>query len=317
MKAMKTLFRLANLAARQAFCGDYYHLPQPKGAFIGKNEIKGYYNDLRLKAHWPGERDAQGIPISQTSEGKSLYFPTTIIQYGLGHYDLWLETHAEKHHEEFLKVAEWLLIHQDEIGGWDVFSQLRSEATNKYSAMVQGQAISLLLRAFLDAKEEKYLEAAKKAISLMLTPISEGGTIICEGTSNELFLEEVPTKERSLVLNGWVFAIFGLWDCTLVINDPGAKQALTATLNTFEKHIDRYDRGYWSNYDWRGAIASPFYHRLNIALLQALYELTERSIFGEVAERWARYERSFYNRAKAVSRKIWEKMQSDQEIVNV
>lgn len=311
---LKRSLRLFRQIIKLSLKGDYYHLPLPQGAFVEKGSVKGYYSDLRCKASWPGQRDDQGILICQTLEGRRLYFPTTIIQYGLGHYDLWLETCAEKHREEFLKVAEWLLTHQDEIGGWDVFSQLRSEATNKYSAMTQGQATSLLLRAFLGVKEEKYLEVVKKAMNLMLTPVSEGGTSIYQG--NEVFLEEVPTKKHSLILNGWIFAIFGLLDYTLVINDPDAKQALTATLNTLERHIDVYDRGYWSNYDCRNAISSPFYHRLHIDLLQTLHELTERNIFSETVEKWTKYERSFYNKARSVSRKIWDKMKSEHEIIN-
>jgi len=275
--------------------------------------VKGYYNDLRLKARWTGKRDSAGIPISKTSRGKEIYFPTTILQYGLGHHDLWLENQMEEHYKEFVKVAGWLLGQQDELGGWDVFGQLDTEAINKHSAMTQGQASSLLLRAFLRTKDEQYLDGAKKAVSLMLTPILAGGTALCR--DEDLFLEEMPSKRQTTVLNGWIFAVFGLWDYALVTSDPNAEASLAATISTLERHLGKYDRGYWSNYDWSGAIASPFYQKLHIALLQALYALTGKDIFCEVAERWTEYDRSLKNKAKAVSRKVWEKLQADREIV--
>jgi len=310
----RTLVRLARLVVRQWRRGDYYHLPQPKGAYMAKDAIKGYYNDLRLKAYWKGERDEEGIPISVTSQGRKPYFPVTITQFALGHYDLWLETGDQRHLEEFLKAADWLLSSQDEQGGWDVFGQLSMDVISPYSAMAQGQAISVLLRAFLETKNEKYLTSTERALELMLLPVQKGGTARYVG--KDLFLEEVVTRDPNTILNGWIFAIFGLWDYALFSRKGEAHEMLADTLATLERHLERYDRGWWSNYDWRGAIASPFYHRLHIALFQALVELTGREVFGAVAKRWEGYARSPVRKVRAIGLKVWQKLNSDSEVVS-
>jgi len=310
IKAVLILWRLIRLGIKV----DYYHLPQPLGVFIDKEQLHGYYNDLRLKAKWTGERDEQGIPVSKTTLGKRIYFPTTIIQYGLGHYDLWLETHQESHLQEVLKVAEWLLAHQDESGGWDVFGKIQVGALNNYSAITQGEAVSLLLRAYKETHDERYLIASKRAITLMLKPVNQGGTALYKD-NGDLFLEEVPLEKQNTILNGWIFAIFGLWDYTLIVRDNSITQALINTLDTLERHINKYDRGWWSNYDWQGSIASPFYHRLHIALLQALYKLTERSAFHDIAIKWQEYDRSSYKKGRAVLVKVWEKLKTSGEVL--
>ena len=46
----------------------------------------------------------------------------------------------------------------------------------KYSAMAQGEGISVLTRAFSESNDSKYLNAAIKASELTLKPIKNGGT---------------------------------------------------------------------------------------------------------------------------------------------
>ena len=163
--------------------------------------------------------------------------------------------------------------------------------------MVQGQAISLLLRAYQEINDTKYREASAKALNLMLQPVGQGGTARYQGDA--LFLEEVVKKNLNPILNGWIFAIFGIWDYVLLLSESQAQESLVKTLRTLSTYLNRYDRGYWSNYDWQGSIASPFYHTLHIALLDALYELSGEKIFHKTASRWKMYKKSLLNRGRA------------------
>ena len=43
-----------------------------------------------------------------------------------------------------------------------------------YSAMTQGEAVSVLVRAFSATGEDAYLEGARRALSPMLLPIRKG-----------------------------------------------------------------------------------------------------------------------------------------------
>ena len=119
------------------------------------------------------------------------------------------------------------------------------------------------------------------------------------------FGEERPTCRETWLLTPAVARPGGH---TMVATDPGGEAAPSATISILDRRLDKWDRGYWSNYDWSGAIGSAFYQKLHIALLQALHTLTHKDTFCEVAERWAEYDRSLKNRATAVSRKVREKL---------
>ncbi|UVV60083.1 D-glucuronyl C5-epimerase family protein [Bacteroides thetaiotaomicron] len=53
--------------------------------------------------------------------------------------------------------------------------------------MAQGEGASLLIRAYVQFKEEKYLSAAKKAIDFMLLSNTEGGCTEYSGEKTSYF----------------------------------------------------------------------------------------------------------------------------------
>ena len=66
------------------------HVNQDVGKYFSITAIKGYYNDftdkvLKDKDHI---RDIVYLPIFETEKGENVYFSITILQYGLGCYDL-------------------------------------------------------------------------------------------------------------------------------------------------------------------------------------------------------------------------------------
>ena len=86
--------------------------------------------------------------------------------------------------------------------------------------MSQGEGASLLLRAYAETKDIRYFNAAKKAIDFMLIDVSCGG--VSERRENELYLLEY--THLPLVLNGWIFALWGIYDLSLVL--PEYKKSL-------------------------------------------------------------------------------------------
>lgn len=292
----------------------YHHVPQPKGRHFTRNGIGGYYNDLTRKAHWPGDTDESGIPLDMWVEGVPVYFPITISQMALGVYDLWFERRAPGEKERFLNLADWLLRNQDEEGGWvNPWTYVGKPSTiSKYSAMAQGEAISVLARAFVMTADPPYLECARRAFALMARSALEGGCADYDGDA--VFLEEYPDNPRNSVLNGWIFAIFGVYDLSLLTRDESVSRTLQATLKTLENNLEAYDMGYWSYYDRRGHVASPFYHALHSALLEALFEVTAIETFRTWSNRWRAHEKSAFNKSRAVVRKVWQKLRDPVKI---
>lgn len=171
--------------------------------------------------------------------------------------------------------------------------------------MAQGEGISLLLRAFIEFKEEKYKIAAKKAMDFMKLSIEKNGT--CDYCKKDIYLKEFPNNPT--VLNGWIFSIFGIIDYLKIYKeDIKTKEFYNTTINTLINVLPQYDIKYWSKYDINEKIASPFYHRLHIKLLKVLSELTEYEIFEEYAKTFEEYQNKKINKIRAFIKKAIQKL---------
>ena len=298
---------LISRSARIFFGKSYYHESQPLGKHFAPNSIEGYYNDLTKKTNWLGETDNEGIPLNVLTNNKRIYFPITIAQMALGNYDLWLESKHARNKEVFLKLAYWLKDNQDESGGWiNPWEYLRPSSLSNYSAMAQGEAISTLLRAHNLTNDPELIDSSYRAFYNMIEPMDRGG---CSFQSdNGIYLEECPELPKSSVLNGWIFAVFGIYDLMLFTKDNEVKKIYENTINTLELSLSSYDLGYWSYYDLHGRIASPFYHSLHISLLEALYILTRIKSFKAYSEMWAQYRNDFFSRNRALGIKAIQKI---------
>jgi hypothetical protein len=262
---------------------DVLHVTQGEGQFYSVDEIKGYYNDLRGKVERTTTLDKNGIPYNIAAYGekkRKVHFSITIFQYGIGAYDKYLETRDAKYRNITLRMADWAVKHQQEDGSWDAFGILHYK--NHFSSMAQGEGASLLSRAYVETKDQKYLNAGKKAVDFMLKPMSDGGT--AEETADGLILYEYPGKPA--VLNGWIFSSFGLLDVWKMTDEDTYHDAWEKTLEGIKNNIHRFDTGHWSLYDWGGKYTSPFYHSLHIAQLKALDKLETDDVWTEYIRKW-------------------------------
>lgn len=291
----------------------YWHVPQEVGTRFVPGELAGYFNDLTAKVAWKGPIDEHGLPVQEFG-GRRLYFPTTIFQKALGHWDYWLISADDVHRLAFLKIAEWTIENQDEAGGWPIWTLLGLAYPSPYSAMTQGEGVSVLVRAYKLTQEPVFLEAARKSLELLKKPISEGGT--CREVPEGVILEEVPHVGHKAILNGWIFALFGLYDYTLVEKNSEILHLMSRSLDALEAYLPRYDAGYWSYYDLSGHLASPFYHRLHIAQLQALsFAFPDRADkFREIKAKFRQQLRSPLARLKALTIKAIQKLGSPPEV---
>ena len=273
---------------------------QGLGTCYSKTEVAGYYNDLTEKV----TRDDPGILVPEyfVDTGERIQFSIGIFQYGLGAYDLFLSRQEEEYKDKVLACADWAADNQQEDGGWKTFTYKTPE--HPYSSMAQGEGISLLLRAHCITKDEKYLEAAHRALAFMLKPISDGGTTAYCG--EDVYFYEY--THSPLVLNGWFFSLWGVYDYWKYTGDAKAEEILNATLRTLKKKLPAYSLKYWSKYDDGKRIASPFYHKLHIAQLTAMYDLFGDSIYQEYAQMWTSYQNSFWKPKRALITKALQKI---------
>lgn len=280
------------------------HVNQGIGKCYSKNEIKGYYNDLTEKIKDEQILDDKGIPLLKVDNGNNIYFPIMIFQYGLGAYDKYLlsDKKDKKMLEKVISCAMWALKNQELNGAIKNFEYKYPK--NPYSSMAQGELVSLLLRTYLETKDIVYKESAIKAINFMILDIKNGGTT--EYIGEKIYFLEY--THLPVVLNGWIFSLFGIFDYLLLTKDKIVQQIYNHSLYTLEKELYKFDNEYWSMYNSENIIASPFYHKLHISQLYVLYDLTGIKKFKEYAIKWDGYLNKKYNKNKAFFIKVFQKI---------
>lgn len=102
-------------------------------------------------------------------------------------------------------------------------------------------------------------------------------------------------------MNGFIFALFGVYDFYRVTRNKKVLDLWNAGINTLERNLNLYDLGYWSLYNLIHQYpATKSYHVLHIKQLKVLYKLSGKTIFNEYAERWGKYLNNPINRGRAI-----------------
>lgn len=282
-RAERALHR-ARGAYRAATSSGPGYEPQPAGKRYNPSEALGYYVDLRAKT-WAAPQQlltGKGELIGQT--------PVARAQIALGWFERFL---ADERYalDNFLAEVDALLKVSESSGGRLVWVYGFDFA--KYglrapwlSAMAQGQAASVLTRAYSVTGEVRYRDAALKALAPLTRPRRGDGLVI-----DALYgpvLEEYPSPRPSHVLNGWIFALWGLRDGHVLLGDDPSGELFARSSSALAACLRAYDLGWWSRYSLHGRdIAKPFYHRLHVTQLGVMADLTGEMRFADVARRWA------------------------------
>jgi heparosan-N-sulfate-glucuronate 5-epimerase len=278
------------------------HVNQGVGKIYSLSEVKGYYNDFTEKVTKGDNYYEVKIPVLKAESGLDVQFPIAIFQYGLGAYDLYLLKQEDLFFEKFKITVDWAMDNQKVDGSWNNFYFNHPEAP--YSSMAQGEGVSLLVRAYKEFNDIKYLLAAKKAIDFLIIPIENGGTT--KYINDEVFLQEFTNKPT--VLNGWIFTLFGLYDYLKIDNDSEVRNIYDRSIQTLKRHLVNFDNGYWSKYDLDKMITSPFYHKLHISQLKVMYEITGEVTFNDYSKRWETFNNKSINRLKSFIVKAIQKL---------
>jgi hypothetical protein len=237
----------------------------------------------------------------------------TTAQWGLGAYERYLKGEGEAWLQAARGAAEYLLAEQVEggpqDGGWLHHMQMPHTFVVDppwTSAISQGEGASLLVRLHGETGDERFAEAARRALRPMEVAVAEGGTFA--ELDGGPFVEEYPTTPPSYVLNGAIFGVWGYHDVGRGLDDATITAQFEALATTLAAAMPRFDTGYWSRYDLFphpvANVASPAYHLLHINQLRVLDGLAPGLGFGTVAERFDGYRGSRLARGRALGRKI-------------
>ena len=273
-----------------------------------------YLNYSKTKKWGPRSNvvyDEKGIP--KVKYGNDYHYnPVTIAQFALTQYGKYLN--GEKDCKgQFLEAVDQLLLLQDELGAfrynfsWRYYLSGETYKPGWASGMAQGQALSVLARAYLISQDPKYLKSGEKAIDFLITPVEKGGVMATLGDlhpflENNVIFEEYISNPSSYTLNGFMFTLLGLYDWSQL------RDASPSYSNIAEKYFNEglqtlcfilpfYDLGGFTAYDLghitydKEPHVGVGYHAVHIYLLKALYSITGDPLLDYFAELWAGYVR--------------------------
>jgi len=256
----------------------------------GENKLK-YYLDESAKA-----KLAETAPV----------VPVSLAFSALGFLERFIREDVGIHKEAFLSASQWFVANQNLDGVW--FNHLdKSKFGVKspfVSAMTQGLAISVLVRASGLTGEQKFLDTARAALGPFKKSVEEGGVATRSGS--DVFLEEYPSPRPHHVLNGFIYALFGLLDLA-ESGDSEARELFESGRETLDRWLPRFDIGYWSLYHIGPGMKNPatvHYHRLHIEQLSAIQMCSGSDTVLETRNRWRDYYNRSFNRMRTILPKI-------------
>ena len=289
----------------------FWHETPTENPNASAKALGEYYMLFAEKADYKGAYDTSGIPMLDYHGHIGLqYNPIAIAQYGLGNFKLWKQTKDPGRREKFFHIADWLVSHLETNAGgiavwnhhfnWEYRDTLIAPW---YSALAQGQGISVLVRAHRESDETRYIEAAQRAFVAFQRSIADGGVAFTD-ESGDLWFEEYIVSPPTHILNGFIWALWGVYDYFLATLDPRVRDLFDRGVRTLLHNLERYDLGFWSLYEQSGTrlpmVASPFYHQLHIVQLRVMHRITGEALFTEVADRWQKYMLRRVNRTRAL-----------------
>jgi hypothetical protein len=215
--------------------------------------------------------------------------------------------------------ARWLINFKQVYSGawfypylWD--HTLAASATKKaivlkkpwYSAMAQGEALSLFVRLYETTKQPEFKEAADKTFASLIIAPQAGRPWATWNYYDYLWFEETTfgnaTGDR--ILNGHMFATFGVYDYWAMTQDRRARELLRASLATALTYGGRLRNVNWRSYydDYRRGDANG-YHFTHTSQLRYLAEMTGDQRFNRAALMlWLDYPSEITNNAMYIAK---------------
>jgi hypothetical protein len=245
------------------------------------------------------ELDSEGVPVHYW-RGKRYYNPTTIAAAGLylianHHSGIGSEGDLDKAIEFAEKLVELSEQVDDAIflpynfGFWMV-----DYLTPPWvSGMAQGRALHFFTRLYLHTLDERWIEYGSKLLNSYFALRSRHEKYwVTTIEDNYLWIEEYPQYWCSHVLNGFIFALYGIYEYWVVTKDQNAYLLLDRSVKTLKRYIQEYrqpkdvslyclkrDRG-------NNPITAGKYHEIHINQLRWLFRITNDQYFESVSDQF-------------------------------
>ena len=283
---------------------------------VAETELSYYYfhfqEDLSQLNRLIATFDEQGVPLNRAYidvEQPALhYYPISIGQYALAVFHSYLDTGDEEKRQHFLRIVDWFVDNKErdpQLGTfWRTYipKPEYQVAEGWKSAFSQSRGISLLLRAWQISSDNQYLRLATDALYCFGYDIQEGGVAI-RRANQAIIYEEYVAKYPTRVLDGHIFALFGLYDyirAVSAIQEPAgsalARQYFDEGVQGLKVLLPEYELAGWLRFNLCEIPDYPKddpctigYMNLIIDQLLVLHAMTDDMFFADKAKQYRTY----------------------------
>jgi hypothetical protein len=243
-----------------------------------------------------GVHDSTGVRMHRI--GTRLYdHPVGQASYGIDNLESYVLTQDQRYLDRAEKQAARLMLRARKVGtAWYLpypFDfNLHGRVADKmvapwYSAMAQGQAVTLFVRLFEVTAKQTYRDAADGVFASFLRPKSTSTPwVVWVDSLRHLWLEEYPGSAADRTLNGHIFAVYGMWDYWRLTQDDRAKALYQGGLTTVADYFTSFRNPKWiSQYCLTHPTRlSDKYHLIHISQLLRVFTITRGLAFLRLAE---------------------------------
>jgi hypothetical protein len=273
---------------------DYWHPYLELQTDFLSGKIGRYPVSMDAKADYPGQLDAEGVPVVfWGKDRKASPSPVAIAIYGLGNHDVFIRTRDEQYYHRMMCALFWLEKHSVRFGegiGWphQVDMAVYRLKAPWFSGLIQGLALSLFVRAH-QLNGGHWSRLAYQTWEGYRVPVEGGG--FCRKIPEGVIYEEYPGPELDCVFNGMCCALTGLWESWQSGVVAEAEIDFHEGLRGLRSLLPRFGYGRWSLYSLnqclgKPLLASPYYQRTNGLLAQAVGLMAGDPEFRAYGERW-------------------------------
>lgn len=253
--------------------------------------------------------DDAALPMVPSKFGRGFaHNYTTLCSFALGYWTFYLQTGQKWQLSKVIHVSEYILRTAQILPNGAVLLRCEGEEgehSGSLSAMNQGEAMSVLCRAWRATCNSRYLEAALGCLEPFEIQVEAGGVLGNISMINVPWYEEYPTVPLKHVLNGMIYSLWGLLDLAVATKNKRARELFDTGVDSLIRALPYFENGYWSLYwipeEGDKYVASIMYHNLHICQLTALHRQTEREEFRKFARLFTEYARRPLCRMRAAA----------------
>ncbi|RMF31408.1 MAG: hypothetical protein D6752_02240, partial [Candidatus Nitrosothermus koennekii] len=214
------------------------------------------YSDKRITF------DDEGVPIVNYGYVDGVLIgkqqnPVFVCNIADKYYKDYADNRSNKSRMLFLNCARWLVNNARSYGSYKILEY--HFPWPKYnikppwrSGMAQALAIQVLIKAHKLTNDDIYIDASRDLLNSFFVEVKDGGVTYKD--EEGWWYEEFASDDciRSMVLNGMMFALLGIYDYYKYTSDNNAKYLFDKGVLSLKNNISKYDYKGYSYYDILG-----------------------------------------------------------------